>query len=229
MKPKDLHYPHSWENRKPTFHQGVFFLPKYYGDYSFFTFPQWSDALCFGNSHPVHIEFCSGNGSWIAERAQRFPEINWVAVEMRFDRTRKIWAKKQNLDLQNLLIVCGEAQTFTTHYVQSSSVEQTYVNFPDPWPKDRHAKHRLIQGLFVEELSRILMPEGKAIVVTDDLPLSEQVQREMMQKELFSTLSNPSDFADYGTSFFEELWRQKGRSIHYLQYLNQKAALQCSV
>ena len=217
MKSKYLYHPTSWEERRPLFHEGVFFLAKHYHDYSLFPFPKWSDPLCFGNENPVHVEFCSGNGSWIIEKATRFPELNWVAVEKRFDRVQKIWAKKEIFSLHNLLIVYGEAALFTTQYLPDRGVSEVYINFPDPWPKLRHAKHRLIQPPFVLQLERVLSDTGKVTIVTDDPDYREQVEREMTP--LFArTEAVASHFAGYGTSFFEELWRGKGKEISYLQY-----------
>ena len=156
MKAKDLKYPHSWEERRPVLVDSVLFVPDHYDSYEEYTFPNWSSSELFDNEHPVHVEYCSGNGTWIFERAKQFPMVNFVAVEKRFERVRKIWAKAKNAALKNLLIVCGEAHTTTKYYFPNQSVDEVYINFPDPWPKDRHAKHRLIQSPFASELARIL-------------------------------------------------------------------------
>ena len=158
MKPKDLKSPFSFEERTPLLKDGVLYVPEYYDNHSAFGHLDWK--VIFGNTNPVSIEFCSGNGEWIIQKAQDNPDTNWVAVELQFERVRKIYSKRHNLGINNLLIVCGEALTFARHYVADASVEQAYINFPDPWPKKRHAKHRLIKPPFPKELARIVTYRG---------------------------------------------------------------------
>ncbi|MGR3973523.1 MAG: tRNA (guanine(46)-N(7))-methyltransferase TrmB [Candidatus Rhabdochlamydia sp.] len=221
--PMPLHkltYPFTWEDRRPCLHEGVLFIPRYYDHPTEWIFPSWEEI--FNNSHPVHIEYCTGNGTWLAERA-RDPSVNWVAVEKRFDRVQKIWSKKQTKKLDNLLIVYGDAHLFIRHYLKEHQVEGVYVNFPDPWPKLKHAKNRLFQPEFVHHLGRV-MKEGKMLtVVTDDEVYSHQVMKEMSENKLW-TPSFPAphyvtELEGYGSSFFEELWRQKGKQIRYMKFM----------
>lgn len=231
MKPSDLKRPFRWQHRKVLLEDGILHVPDFYKDYSDFTFPGWESPEIFGNSNPVHVEYCSGNGKWILERAIANPDINWVAVEMRFDRIRKIWAKLKNHELKNLLIVCGEACLSTEHYFPSNSVAATYVNFPDPWPKDRHAKHRLIQKPFVDQVARILKPDGRMTLVTDDKAYCQQMIEEFTgcstMESIFPVPYFVTEWPDYGTSYFDELWRSKGETIHYQQYKKKAASTVC--
>jgi tRNA (guanine-N7-)-methyltransferase len=168
MKPKHLKCPFTWETRAPVFTEGVLFVPEYYQAHGQIS---WG----FSRSAPIYIEYCSGNGAWIIDKAMAHPEFNWIAVEKRFDRVRKIWAKARNRQLTNLLVVCGEALPFTEHYLEADRIAGCYVNFPDPWPKEKHAKHRLFQPAFVQQVSRVLLPEGKVTIVTDDAPWAEEI------------------------------------------------------
>ncbi len=218
MKPKQLKHPFSFENRQVMINDGVLYVPPYVQDYSDFKMPSWKEI--FGNENPVSIEYCSGNGRWIADKAKAYPEINWVAVEIRFDRVRKIWAKKQNLNLDNLFIVCGEGVTVSREYFTEASVQETFVNFPDPWPKERHAKHRIIQEPFVEQMGRILKPEGQVTLVTDDPTYSRQMV-EVMRSRFRSLYPEPfylTDDEDYGESYFRDLWLSKGRNIYFHRF-----------
>ena len=166
MKPKDLKCVFTFEQRRPCLFDHIFYVPIYYQNYDSFQLPAFSDY--FGNEQPVNVEYCSGNGDWIVEKAKEHPQMNWVAVEKRFDRVRKIWAKIKNHALKNLLVVSGEAMTFTQHYLPDTCMEGVYINFPDPWPKTKHAKNRLIQNPFLNELARILQPNKRLTLVTDD-------------------------------------------------------------
>ncbi len=223
MKPKDLKYPFSWEERRPLIQGRIFFVPAFYQEHNLFTFPSFDDAAIFGNDNPVHLEYCSGNGTWIFEKARTYPELNWVAVEMDFERVRKIASKISNEKLDNLFVICGEALTFTRNYLKDIVIDQIYVNFPDPWPKDRHAKHRIFQLPFALETARVIKPGEKGIFVTDDPLYSEQITSVMLASGKWEA-QHPAPYyvtekEGYGTSFFEELWREKGKTIHYIEML----------
>jgi tRNA (guanine-N7-)-methyltransferase len=214
MQPKDLKFPYRWNERRPLIHDRVLFIPDYYTQHREWTFPSWDEI--FQNSHPVVVEYCAGNGAWIVEKAKANPEVNWVAVEWRFDRARKIWSKMKNFSLPNLFIVCGEAQVFTSDYV--TSFDAAYINFPDPWPKEKHAKHRLFQSPFIENLARTV--KSHVTIVTDDPPYAAQIVSEM-SKYFNPAFPDPfyiTEWPDYGTSYFDALWREKGRTLHYFKY-----------
>lgn len=196
----------------------VFHVPNYYDKHDSFAFPGWEDQQLFGNSNPVCIEYCTGNGAWIAERAKQFPHMNWVAVEIRYDRVRKIWSKIQNENLSNLIVVCGEAWTFTHHYVQNHSIDEIYINFPDPWPKEKHEKHRLMKPLFLDELARVLKRGKKVTFVSDDPDYVQETTKVFCSHPNFNSYNLLTNFPEYGTSWFESLWRRKGKKINYLQF-----------
>lgn len=164
----------------------------------------------------VFIEFCSGNGQWIGERAKQNREICWIAVEKRFERARKIWLLSHRENLPNLMVVCGEALTFTRFY--APHCKEVYVNFPDPWPKLRHAKHRLIQAEFLEALQKIVEKGGTVTCATDDGPYAEQMEREFVKCPDWQSAFRGTEWPEYGRSYFKDLWLQKGKTIHYLSY-----------
>jgi len=208
---KNLPYPYSWEDRRPLIDGGVFYLPDYYHPHKRDLLPQLSSL--FGNAYPVHIEYCSGNGEWIVNRALENPKINWIGVEKAFDRVRKIYSKACRNALKNLFIVAGEALLFSREYLRDRSVDSIYINFPDPWPKNRHAKHRLIRKPFSQELWRTLKKGGGLTLVTDHLQYLNQMKQEMR-----GWSKNRKDFSSYGSSHFQQLCLKRGATIHYLHY-----------
>jgi tRNA (guanine-N7-)-methyltransferase len=226
MKPEDLKSPFNWKNRHVVIEDRVWYIPDHFNRFEEFNFPGWEDPTLFGNSNPVCVEYCSGNGAWIASKAVANPNLNWIAVEQKFERSRKIWSKIKNLKLSNLVVICGEAFKATKHYFQPTSVQEIYINFPDPWPKNRHAKHRIIQKSFVDEVWRILNPDGKMTIVTDDVDYSSEIIKVLNNhSQLISSFPDPfftHELPDYGTSYFEDLWRQQGKTILYHQFLKKK-------
>ncbi len=223
MKPKDFKYPFRWEERRPLLEGRVFYVPDYYQEHHLFPFPPFEDPQLFGNTNPVHLEYCSGNGTWIVEKARSNPHLNWVAVEWDFERVRKIASKACNAKLSNLFVISGEALTFTKHYLPKGALEQVYVNFPDPWPKKRHAKHRLFRLPFILEVARALKPGGFGTFVTDDIPYSEQICEVLLESKLWNPLMPPpyykKEAAGYGTSFFDTLFRAQGKEIRFLEWI----------
>jgi tRNA (guanine-N7-)-methyltransferase len=203
-------------------HDRVLCIPEHYDDWKSYTFPGWDHETVFNNANPVYVEYCAGNGTWILEKARAHPDINWVAVEKRYDRVAKIWSKIKNWDLPNLICVWGEAHITTEQYFPSDSVTQMYINFPDPWPKKKHHKHRLMKQAFVEQMVRVLKPEGSLTLVTDDVEYSELAIVELTgNPALTSKHPDPyfiEELPGYGTSFFDSLWRERGRKIHYHQF-----------
>lgn len=219
MRPKDLDFPFSWEQRRPVWYKGVLVVPKYYANHH-----EWTEEELFSSQKPLHIEYCSGNGDWVIEKAKAHPDQQWVAVEKRFDRVRKIWSKRENGKIDNLLIVCGKAEEFTQFYLPPGSAQEVYINFPDPWPKQKHAKHRLIQPQFIEQLARAVRPSGGFTFVTDDATYSHWMIEKMQNQKphrpwefAFEAPHYLSTWEGYGTSWFENLWREKGRQFYYIR------------
>lgn len=92
MNRKDLKFPFKWEERKPLILDKIFFVPKLYDPIPRL-FPGWQDERVFGRHAPTYIEYCTGNGAWIIERAKNYPECNWVAVEKSLIAFRKFGLK----------------------------------------------------------------------------------------------------------------------------------------
>ena len=227
MKPQDLKIPFTWEKRKPFLVDGLFYVPKYYDKHHLFEKELFAKQTNFFlEEKPFVIEYCSGNGQWIADKAKEHPEYNWIAVEIRYDRASKIYAKRQNLNLSNLYVVLGEGLTFTRHYVPDDVIAEIYVNFPDPWPKKRHAKHRIVKETFVDEMKRIIKKDGKATLATDDIETSSRIIASFTKNQCWKSVFKDPHFVNtwegYGNSFFENLFTEKGKKIFYMQFMNKK-------
>lgn len=218
MKPRDLKSPLSGNKKEVLIQDRVWYVP-FNSEMTSFQFPGWVHESTFSVDRPVYVEYCSGNGAWIAAKAIQHPEINWVAVEKRFERARKIWSKIKNHGLDNLLVLSGEGFQATHLYFPSGSVQEAFVNFPDPWPKRRHGKHRIIQTRFIQEIERILKPQGSLTLVTDDIDTSLQMINTLQKSQLLESVHPDTyyvtDWPGYGTSYFEDLWREKGKEIRY--------------
>jgi tRNA (guanine-N7-)-methyltransferase len=214
VKPKHLRLPFRWEERRVLIQNNVWFVPPRPVDTSF-VFPGWENL--FDADRPISIEYCSGNGDWIVERAKNAPQNNWLAVEKKLDRVKKIWSKMANNGLTNLVVVWAEAFGFTKQFLDSESIQEVFVNFPDPWPKRKHAKNRLICPEFAFELARVMKPKGVMTLVTDDEAYAASMLADVPSTGRFVSLLPEPFFqeapADYGFSFFESLFREQNKTI----------------
>lgn len=229
MKAEDLPYPFV-RGAEPHVVVGdrLWAVPEMGTKDAAFAFPGWNASALFGNDNPVHVEYCSGNGAWIAARAKSDPSVNWVGVEIKFGRVRKIWSKIKNYFLPNLVVLFGEGLQSTRDYIPSGTVDAAYVNFPDPWPKRRHAKNRLIEPVFVAEVVRTLKAGGLFILVTDDEGYSQEMIRVLGANPLLeSCYPEPyyiTGMEGYGASYFDSLWREKGKTIRFHRFRKKGAS-----
>ena len=219
MRPQDLRFAHSVGNTG-FFEQQILYIPK---QAQLENLLHVSISEIFPENQPLAIEYCSGNGDWVVEQARDQPDWNWIAVERKCDRVRKIWSKRSHLRLNNLLIIWGEALLFTQHYLKESSVGDIYINFPDPWPKNRHRKNRLIGTTFFAELERVLQTQGRLVLVTDEPICGDEAVKVVQQVSGFQpAVSNPYyqlHRPGYGSSYFETLWKSKGKQIRYYEFI----------
>jgi tRNA (guanine-N7-)-methyltransferase len=220
----DIRIPIELGGKTPLYAKKFLSIPPSFERHSEFAMPSFTEI--FGKEAPVCAEFCSGNGEWVVDRAIQFPEKNWVAVEMRFDRVRKIWARGKRFGVTNLFVVWGDAKTYTEFYLPAHSLERVFVNFPDPWPKRRHAEHRLITKEFVQILSKGVTLKGEFILATDDetyaLSAIEILNNAASWKPLLPPPYFTHQWEGFGTSFFQDLWLRKEKKIYYEQFQNDR-------
>ena len=215
-----LTYPYpNYDERKPVFQQGVFYIPEYYPLKNQYALADFDLQSHVQGKKRVVIEFCSGTGDWIVGCANENRDVQYVAVERKFKRVCKIAEKRDSLGLDNLLIICGNAEHFVKYFVKEPTFAKVYVNFPDPWPKKRHEKHRLFSSDFVADLSKTLLFDAGMLLVTDDYDFVQHAKSTLLEKGQWDyTLLESSDIASYGESYFHKLWLSKGRNIYFNQF-----------
>lgn len=126
----------------------------------------WKQA--FGNDHPIHIEVGMGKGRFITQLAFDHPEINYVGIERYSSVLLRALEKRETMtELQNLFFLCIDARELPEIFGENE-VERIYLNFSDPWPKDRHAKRRLPSREFLSRYDKILVPQGTVEFKTDN-------------------------------------------------------------
>lgn len=126
----------------------------------------------FGNDHPIHIEIGMGKGRFLMDMATLHPEINYVGIEKYSSVLLRGIQKQEEMQLPNVMFIRMEAE-YITEVFAKDEVDRIYLNFSDPWPKDRHAKRRLESREFLKRYNEILVPEGVVEFKTDNMDLFE--------------------------------------------------------
>ena len=129
---------------------------------------KWNNL--FGNDNPIHIEVGMGKGQFIMALAAANPDINYVGIEKYSSVLIRAIEKQEAEDLSNLLFIRMEAEHIAEVFGEGE-VKRIYLNFSDPWPKERHAKRRLTYRDFWKSYENILNPDGYVIFKTDNRPL----------------------------------------------------------
>src|SRR5947209_6870594 len=124
----------------------------------------WSEV--FGNHHPVELEIGMGKGTFLTEQAKARPEVNFFGIEYARWYWRYASDRLRRNGCLNARTVRAEAGFFFSEYVPPESLAVVHVYFPDPWPKKRHHKRRLIQEPFLRQVERALVPGGGLRIVT---------------------------------------------------------------
>ena len=132
---------------------------------------RWAEY--FGREAPLHVEIGSGNGFFLAELARRNPDWNILGIEIRYKRT-VLCAKKLRLGGAAHARIVRYHAAFLDDLFEPGSLSGLYVNHPDPWPKERHEKNRLISRWFLEDVASLLVPGAWFRLKSDHLPNIER-------------------------------------------------------
>lgn len=129
---------------------------------------KWGDV--FGNDGPIHIEIGMGKGRFLMNLAAANPDINYIGIEKYSSVLLRGIQKMEADPLMNLYFIRMEAEEITEVF-GPKEVDRIYLNFSDPWPKDRHAKRRLPSREFLQRYDEILIQSGVIEFKTDNLEL----------------------------------------------------------
>lgn len=121
----------------------------------------------FDNEHPIHIEIGMGKGQFLMQLAMEHPDINYIGIERYSSVLLRALQKMGETPLTNIRFLCFDATEISTVF-ERDEVTRIYLNFSDPWPKDRHAKRRLTSRQFFVRYQDILQPDGVVEFKTDN-------------------------------------------------------------
>lgn len=172
----------------------------------------------FKNNNPIYIEIGMGKGDFIIENALKYPNINFIGIEMYDSVMIRAVQKSNELELNNLKLVKIDATYIEEIF--NKEIDLIYLNFSDPWPKDRHAKRRLTSSRFLERYDKIFRDNPKIIMKTDNVDLFDfsvtslkeyGYNIEFLTNDLYS-----GDISDNIATEYEKKFVEKGIKINKL-------------
>ncbi len=165
----------------------------------------------FARRAPLEVELGAGKGEFIIERAAGDPGRNFLAAELSAVIARMLAVRCGRARLPNLRVARMDARTLVNLMLRDSSVAAYHVYFPDPWPKERHAKHRLFTPYLVRHLARTLEPGGVVHVATDVAARAEEIFA-MLEAAGFARA--PSATAGARSTGFARKYLAAGRRVY---------------
>jgi tRNA (guanine-N7-)-methyltransferase len=168
------------------------------------------------------LEIGFGRGEFLQALAEAAPDVSHVGVEISWKRVLKLARRLARLDLPNVRLVHGAGEAVVAATIAPSSLEAVWINFSDPWPKERHHRRRLAQPALVALLAGRLVPGGVLHVATDDVGYAEHIDAVLAAETQLENLWAPARWLPevpgrMQTAYARE-WRAEGRPLHFWAY-----------
>lgn len=182
--------------------------------------PDWQGL--FGNSHPVKLEIGFGMGDFLIEMATREPDSNFVGIDFSQDGILKLLSRIKNHHLKNIRVVYGDVREKIPLLFHDGELDTVYINFPDPWPRRRHFKRRLIKPALVKLVAQKLAPAGCVHLATDSEPYAREIGDYFNAESLLKNSIRESGFLQTRDHLpktkYEKSFIYAGDKIHYMEY-----------
>jgi tRNA (guanine-N7-)-methyltransferase len=166
----------------------------------------------FGRKAPLHVDLGCGDGSFLCALAQRMPDKNFLGIERLLNRVRTAARKAAALD--NVRLLRMESSYAVRYLLPAESVERFYLLFPDPWPKRRHHRRRIITPDFLGSIHAALQKNGSIYIATDDVDYFGKIEEIAESNSGFAI--GDAD-VDLPQSKFGRIFDEKGAAVHWLE------------
>ena len=179
-------------------------------------------AAIFGNDHPVELEIGIGKGRFLINEAMRRPDTNFIGIEWASRYYRMAAERAAGRRLANIRFLRDDAAHTVSVNLPDASLSALHIYFPDPWPKTKHNKRRLIQAPFVAQCARVLRDNACVLLATDHQDYAQQMEREFSDSKDF-TLASRLIGADApeGITNWEQKFRKEGRTMFKFEYVRK--------
>lgn len=179
---------------------------------------KWAEI--FANDNPIHLEIGCGKGQFVTGMAQKYPDINFIAMDVVPDVLVLALEKAMPLGLDNVRFIIGDAAKLLDYFAPTE-IDRIYLNFSDPWKKNKQAKRRLTHKNFLD-LYKQLLPAGAAVFFKTDnknlfeFSLNSFAQENFKLSRITLDLHN-SDFGDNVMTEYETKFAEAGMPIYRLE------------
>ena len=170
---------------------------------------------------PYELEIGSGKGTFLVQQAQQMPDTNYLGIEYAGQFARYAADRLRRHNLNNVRMLAYDAAVFVEWFCPDASFRQVHIYFPDPWPKARHHKRRLIQAPLLRQLHRVLTPNGFVRIVTDHDDYYAWIEdhvaqvTDLFERQPFERPIGAGEGEVAGTNF-ERKYRREGRPFNAL-------------
>ena len=176
----------------------------------------------FGNDNPLVLEIGCGIGDFLVKVAAEHPDRNFIAIDFYNKGCLKTCKRAERHGLANIRVVRAEARQFMAERLTPASLAAVYINCPDPWPKKKHRKRRLVQAPFVEFVRGFLQPGGDFYFATDFEDYGLAVAAFMPEVPGFNNCLAPDCYRHhlegYHLSKYMLKFMAEGSRIHFVHY-----------
>lgn len=175
-------------------------------------------AAVFGRRAPVWLEIGFGNGDALVHMASLQPEIDFVGIEVHRPGVGHLLLELEARRLTNVRVICADATEVLRTRVGDAALARVLVFFPDPWPKKRHHKRRLVRPAFVDEVARVLEPDGVLHLATDWLDYADRMRELLGADARFAEAGAGGRPAYRPATRFQVRGERQGHAVIDLQY-----------
>lgn len=181
-------------------------------------------SAIFQRDAKTNLEIGFGSGLSLLEMARSFPDENFIGIETHLPGVGSLLQGIETFQLQNIRIYYADAVEVLQRCIQDNSLDVVQIFFPDPWPKRKHHKRRLIQENFVNLILSKLKPNGTLHLATDWQHYAEQMMRVLSHISQLKNVMGIGQYSDRSTqrpvvTKFEQRGKQSGREIWELQFV----------
>jgi tRNA (guanine-N7-)-methyltransferase len=180
----------------------------------------------FGNGSDCLLEIGFGDGDFLIENAVGSPEKNYLGIEIKKRRFNKAVKRARRQRVENVKFIHMDADIAAGEIFRPDSFSTAYINFPDPWPKDRHIKHRIINRGFLKKLSGIMKGGADLEIASDHREYVINTLYTMRKINLFESVFPEPGYMLHipgrPETTYEKEFRAEGRKIHYMRFKNMK-------
>lgn len=173
-------------------------------------------AELFGNGHRVVLEIGSGKGRFLLSGATEQPDVNFIGIEKSLHYHRVIRDRVTKRGLSNIRLINHDAFLVLRDMLAGASIDEIHIYFPDPWPRKREQKRRIIRPEVLTEIKRVLVPGGSGIYVTDHRAYFEAAAPVIEQ--FFRSERRVPTATDPPRTNYEAKYREEGREIFEVRF-----------